>query len=129
MSTELGVEITIHRLCPPLGGRYHYAAKIRPVQSSENGASVRFRLPFDEAWGESEDEARQKAAAMVSRLIGRVSVREISAEEGSDGQESTENQQVVRSEGAVGAAVATGDTAIGSPVADPVSHALAGQPA
>jgi hypothetical protein len=112
MFTELGVEITIHRLRPPLGGVYYYAAKIRPVHTGEHGTPVRFRLPFDEVWGESEDETRQKAAAMVARLMGNVPMRAPSAKTWPDGQISDDIQQNFRSEGEIGAVVATVDATL-----------------
>ena len=79
MSTVYDSEITIHRLSPPLGGLYHYTAKIRLVHGAENGARERLRLPFDEVWGETEEEARRQAEALIARLIGDAATVETAA--------------------------------------------------
>jgi hypothetical protein len=129
MSTEFGAEITIYRLRPPLGGVYHYAAKIRPVYRSENGARARFRLPFDEVWGESEGEVRRNAAAIIARLVGNVPVGGASAMRRSDGQVSTDSPRLGQCGGEVGEEVPTVAPVAADPVADRVDHALTGQPA
>ncbi len=69
VSVAYGYEITTHRLRSPIGDVYHFAAKIRRLPESDDGVRWRPRLPFDEAWGETENEARQKAEAMIARLV------------------------------------------------------------
>ncbi len=69
VSAAFGYEITTQRLRSPIGGVYHFAAKIRRLRETDDGVRWRPRLPFDEAWGETENEARQQAEEMIARLV------------------------------------------------------------
>jgi len=68
VAAQFDSRISVRQLVPPVGGLYHYAAKIEQLCRTTDGAYWRLRMPFAEAWAETEDEARQKAEAMIQRL-------------------------------------------------------------
>ena len=79
MSSMPSPEISIQRLRPPIGGIYHFAAKVGRLYTTRNGSQERIRLPFVEVWGETEDDARQKADAMIARILGDASTARVDA--------------------------------------------------
>jgi hypothetical protein len=60
---------TEQRVIPAVPGVYNFVATIACLYKSANGAKTRIPSPVGEAWGETEEQARQAMEAKVQQWI------------------------------------------------------------